>query len=114
MSGKKGMTHYATETKQEAIRLFLEEGWTYREIARELEIRDSERIEEWVRGYRRCGTEVFTRHQGRPKKVMDEKSYIAKLEMENKLLKKLQSELQKDMLAKRDIGQSTTTRKNTK
>ena len=45
---------------------------------------------------------------------MDEKSYIAKLEMENKLLKKLQSELQKDMLAKRDIGQSTTTRKNTK
>lgn len=114
MSGKKGMTHYATETKQEAIRLFLEEGWTYREIAKELEIRDSDRIEVWVRDYRRQGAEIFTRQQGRPKKVMDEKAYIAKLEMENKLLKKLQSELQKDMLAKRDIGRSTTTRKSTK
>lgn len=114
MSGKIGARHYAVEIKKEAIKLFLEEGWTYREIAVELAIRDSERIEKWVRDYRRRGDELFTRHQGRPLKVTDEKAYITRLEMENKLLKKLQSELQKDMLAKRDIGQSTTTRKNTK
>lgn len=114
MSGKKGMTHYPQEIKQEAIRMFLEEGFTYREITEKLVIRDQERIRKWVKDYRRRGTELFTRHMGRPRKVMDEKAYIARLEMENKLLKKLQSELRKDMLAKRDIGQSTTTRKNTK
>lgn len=114
MSGKKGMTHYAAKVKQEAIRLYLEEGWTYREIAGELAIRESEQIEVWVRDYRRRGAEIFTRHQGRPRKAMDEKAYIARLEMENELLKKLQSELQKDMLAKRDIGRSTTTKKNTR
>lgn len=113
MSGKKGMTHYTAETKQEAIRLFLEESQTYREIAERLAIREPERIRMWVQDYRRRGTDLFTRHHGRPRKVMDEKAYIARLEMENKLLKKLQSELQKDMLAKRDIGQSTSTGKNT-
>lgn len=106
------MLHYPIEMKQEAVRLFLEEGHTYREIKEELGIRKVGRIEAWVRQYRREGIEAFTHSIGRPRKSRDEKSYIARLEMENKLLKKLQSELHKDMLAKRDIGQSTTTRKN--
>ena len=114
MAGSKGMQHYSAETKQEAIRMFLEEGLTYREIAEKLEIRKQERIRMWVQDYRRRGAELLTRHQGRPRKTMNEKAYIAQLEMENKLLKKLQSELRKDMLAKRGIGQSTTSRKNTK
>ena len=114
MSGKKGMTHYAVEKKQEAIRLFLEEGLTYREIAEKLEIREQERIRKWVQDYRRRGSELFIRQLGRPHKAADEKAYIARLEMENKLLKKLQSELRKDMLVKRDIGRSIITKKNTK
>lgn len=114
MSGIKGMQHYSVETKQEAIRLFLEEGQTYRAIAEKLGIRKQRRIEMWVRDYRRNGTDIYTRHQGRPRKVMDGKTYIARLEMENRLLKKLQSELRKDMPARRDIGQLTTTRKNTR
>lgn len=114
MSGKKGMTHYSREIKLGAIQQFLEEGKTYREISETLKIRDSERIRKWVKDYREAGPKIFLRHIGRPKKVMDEKAYIARLEMENTLLKKLQSELRKDMLAKRDIGQLTTTSKNTK
>ena len=115
MSGKKGATHYSVETKQEAIRLYLNEGNTYREITKRLAIRDPERVKKWVKDYRRGGSDLFIRHQGRPRKVMEgEKTYIARLEMKNKLLKKLQSELQKDTLAKRDIGQSIITRKNSK
>lgn len=112
MSGRKGMTHYSIEVKQEAVRLFLEERHTYREIGKELGIRKYKRIEAWIRQYRREGIEAFIHPIGRPRKVGDEKSYIARLEMENKLLKKLQSELHKDTLAKRDIGQSITTRKS--
>ncbi len=114
MSGKKGMKHYATSIKEEAIKLFLEEGLTYRAIAERLGIRKADRIERWVRQYRKEGQAAFTRPIGRPRKVNDEKAYIARLEMENKLLKKLQSELREIMLAKRDIGRSATTRKNSK
>jgi transposase len=114
MPGKKGATHYSVETKQEAIRLYFNEDFTYREITERLAIRDPERVKKWVKDYRRGGSDLFTRHLGRPRKVMEgEKTYIARLEMENKLLKKLQSELLKDTLAKRDIGQSIITKENT-
>ena len=106
------MVHYDTKVKEEAVRLFLDEGYTYCEIAHQLGIRKADRIKVWVRQYRRAGIEAFTKRIGRPRKIQDEKAYIARLEMENKLLKKLQSELRKDMLAKRDIGRSTTTKKS--
>ena len=112
MSGKKGMVHYDTKVKEEAVRLFLDEGYTYCEIAHQLGIRKADRIKVWVRQYRRAGIEAFTKTIGRPRKIQDEKAYIARLEMENKLLKKLQSELREAMLAKRDIGRSTTTKKS--
>lgn len=112
MSGTKGMTHYEMAVKEEAVKSFLEEGYTYRQIAEQLGIRKADRIEKWVRQYRREGVAAFTKPIGRPRKVKDEKAYIARLEMENKLLKKLQSELREAMLAKRDIGRSTTTKKS--
>lgn len=112
MSGTKGMLHYSQEVKQEAIRLFLEEGYTYLQIAEQLGIRKAERIEKWVRQFRKDGELIYKKSSGRPKKVKDEKAYIAKLEMENKLLKKLQSELRESMLAKRDIGQLIITKKS--
>lgn len=108
------MKHYATPIKEEAVKLFLEEGLTYAQIAECLGIRKADRIERWVRQYRREGAEAFTKPVGRPRKVNDEKAYIARLEMENKLLKKLQSELREIMLAKRDIGRSATIKKNSK
>jgi transposase-like protein len=115
MSGTKGMLHYSNEIKQEAVGLFLEEGYTYREIAKQLEIRLADRIEVWVRQYRREGATAFSRPIGRPRKQAEsEQGELERLRMENALLKKLQSELRKDMLAKRDIGQSFITRKSTR
>ena len=52
MSGIKGMQHYSLEIKQTAIQLFLEEGYTYREIAERLGMRKEERIRIWVMDYR--------------------------------------------------------------
>ncbi len=114
MSGKKGSKHYAITVKEEADKLFLEEGLTYAQIAEQLGIRREARIEIWVRQYRKEGMQAFKKPIGRPRKVKDEKAYIARLEMENKLLKKLQSELREIMLAKRDIGRSAIIKKNSK
>jgi transposase-like protein len=115
MSGTKGMLHYSREIKLEAVRLFLEEGYTYREVAKKLEIRLADRIRVWVRQYRREGATVFYRPIGRPRKQAEsEQDELERLRMENTLLKKLQSELHKDMLAKRGIGQSIVTRKSTR
>lgn len=85
--GKKGSKHYAITVKEEAVKLFLEEGLTYAQIAEQLGIRRADRIEIWVRQYRKEGLEAFKKPIGRPRKVNDEKAYIARLEMENKLLK---------------------------
>jgi transposase-like protein len=114
MPEKKGSTHYEISVKEEAVKLFLEEGYTYKQIAEKLEIRRAAEIKKWVHQYRQEGKLVFRKSSGRPHKVEDEKAYIARLEMENKILKKLQSELREAMLAKRDIGQSATTKKSTK
>ena len=51
----------------------------------------------------------FSRPIGRPRKVWDEAARIRQLEMENALLKKYHTELRKSLLAKRNIGSSTTT-----
>jgi transposase-like protein len=59
MSGCKGMVHYKVEVKQEAVRLVLEEHWTYVAVAARLEIRKVERIEAWVGMYRREGELSF-------------------------------------------------------
>jgi transposase len=114
MSGIKGMTHYDYVVKAEAIKLFLQEGISYKQIAERLSIRKAERIEKWVSQYRQEGEAGLQKPIGRPRKrAMDEKAYIARLEMENKLLKKLQSELREATLAKRDIGRSAIIKKST-
>jgi transposase-like protein len=110
MSGRKGMLHYKVEVKQEAERLVLEEHLTYAAVAAKLEIRKAERIEAWVRMYREEGEFSFHKPIGRPLKSQAEEH----LRMENALLKKFHTELRGVQLAQRNIGRSTTTRKNTK
>ena len=110
MSGRKGMLHYKVEVKQEAERLVLEEHLTYAAVAAKLEIRKAERIEAWVRMYRQEGEFSFHKPIGRPLKSQAEEH----LRMENALLKKFHTELRGVQLAQRNIGRSTTTRKNTK
>lgn len=104
MSGRKGMVHYGAEVKEEAVRLFQEEGMTYQAIAERLGIRKAERIRAWVRDYRKEGELGLHKVKGRPRKKADQAAYIARLEMENALLKKFHEELRKLSKPKRGIG----------
>lgn len=114
MSGSKGMHHYPVETKREAVRLVEEERQTYAAVAARLGIRKAERIEVWVRMYRREGELSFHKPIGRPRKAESEKQELERLRMENALLKKFHTELRELQLAQCNIGRSTTTKKNTK
>lgn len=119
MSGKRGMKHYSRELKREAIRLYLEEGKPQAEIIEELEINNVRRVKQWLHKYRQDGEKAFEpkpgeRGMGRPPKRENTETYIARLEMENDLLKKFRAELRKLAYAKRNIGLSTTRRKHTK
>ena len=113
MSGRKGMLHYQVETKQAAVRLVLEEHLTYAVVAARLEIRKPGRIKAWVRMYREEGEPSFHKPIGRPLKSASAEREVERLRMENALLKKFHTELRKVQLAQRNIGRSTTTRKNT-
>ena len=113
MSGRKGMLHYRVEIKQEAVRLVLEEHLPYAAVAARLEIRKAERIEAWVRMYRREGEFSFHKPIGRPVQTESIEREVERLRMENALLKKFHTELRKVQLAQRNIGRSNTTRKNT-
>jgi len=112
MSGRKGMSHYRVATKQEAVRLVLEEHLNYQAVAIKLGIRKSARIEAWVRMYRQEGELSFHKPIGRPPKQMSEQRELEHLRMENALLKKFHTELRDMRLAPRNIGSSTTSKKN--
>jgi transposase len=117
MARKKGSKDYPLEVRREAIRLFYEEGLTRAEITKQLEICDPNRVKNWLRQHRREGEGFFIsqRHRsGRRPKKENAAAYIARLEMENELLKKFHTELQPIMLAKRNIGSSNTTEEDTK
>ena len=119
MTGKKGMKQYPREVKLEAVRLYHEEGKTYKEITEILGIRDPGRVEKWLYLYRQEGEKAFDKKRrigliGRPPKKESREAYIARLEMENTLLKKYHSELRKALLAKRNIGSSSDTEEHTK
>ncbi len=71
-----------------------------------------------MRQYRQEGEVAFKKKRrkglvGRPPKKENKEAYIARLEMENELLKKFHTELRKGMLAKRNIGSSNDTEKST-
>ena len=104
MSGKKGMLHYGKAIKEKAVKMFLEEGVSYREIAERLEIREPVRIEKWVQMYRREGSASFEKPIGRPRKETRPQTELERLRMENDLLKKFHAELRKMELEKRNIG----------
>jgi transposase len=117
MSGRKRMQHYPLETKLEAVRLFYDEGKTRAQITEQLGILDRDRVKKWLRQYRQGGAAAFTprpRRLGRRPKKENQEAYIARLEMENDLLKKLDAELRKVTLAKRNIGSSKHTGSDTR
>ena len=110
--------HYPKEVKLEAVRLF-GEGKSHREITAALGIRDEQRTKKWVRAYRQKGVEAFEKISqkgkgGRRPKKENFQAYVARLELENALLKKFHTELRKRELARRNIGRSTTTEPTTR
>lgn len=118
MSGKKGMRHYPAEVKLEAVRMF-QAGETHAAITEALGIRDLTRTEKWIRAYREQGEAAFHKRSkkglvGRPPKKENTQAYLARLEMEVTLLKKFHTELRKEQLAPRNIGQSTTIEESTR
>lgn len=105
MSGKKGMKNNSLETKLLAVQMYLEQGYTRNQIAEELSLPRKELVTQWVLRYRQEGVQGFQKPKGRRRKnPQSQDTYIARLEMENALLKKYHTELRKNMLAKRDIG----------
>jgi len=115
MSGKRGMKHYPAEMKLEVVRQFYEEGRTQAEITSALGICDPHRAKVWLKQYRREGYEGFSKPIGRPRQQAENaQTELKRLRMENTLLKKFHTELRKEVRAKRNIGLSTITKKNTK
>jgi transposase-like protein len=118
MAGKKGMKHYSREVKLEAVRLYEEEGKSQAEIIKALGIKGTGRVKRWLHQYRECGLAAFEKKKskdlrGRRPKRENTEAYIARLEMEVDLLKKFHAELRKEKLVRRNIGLSTTKKKDT-
>ncbi len=114
MAGKKGMKQYGIQTKLLAVQMFFEQGHSQAEIAAALGLPHKELVEKWVHRYRREGELGFGKPIGRPRKQpLSQPGYIARLEMENELLKKFHSELRQAMLARRNVGSSSTTEEAT-
>lgn len=114
MSGKKGMKDYPLSVKLKAVRMFLEEGKTKTEI-REILGLTKGRVKVWVKQYRQEGEAGLNKPRGRARKQEESvEEELARLRMENELLKKLHAELCKDELAKRNIGLFTDTKRNLK
>lgn len=87
---KKGQTfkHYPHEMKVEAIRLHLEEGWTYRRIMEQLGISDRHRLKVWMKKYKQLGEFGLMDQRGRREEYVDQDRYVQKLKQENQMLKK--------------------------
>ncbi|WP_039961173.1 helix-turn-helix domain-containing protein [Brevibacillus sp. BC25] len=79
---------YSEELKKEAIRLHIEEKWTYRQITEHLRIQDRDRMKVWMRKYRKLGEFGLLNQRGRREEYIDQERYVQKLKRENTMLKK--------------------------
>ena len=114
MSGKKGMKDYPLSVKLKAVQMFLEEGKTKAEVREALGLTKG-RVKVWVKQYRQEGESGLNKPRGRPHKQEESvEEELARLRMENELLKKFHAELRKDELAKRNIGLFTDTKSDLK
>jgi transposase len=87
IKGQKFKT-YSDEIKKEAIRLHVEERWTYRKITEHFEIQDQGRVKKWTKRYRELGEFGLLDQRGRRKEYIDQDRYVQKLKRENEMLKK--------------------------
>ena len=100
---KKGtkFNHYTKETKLLAVQMYLNQGYSYRQVAKELGVRYHTEVMSWVKKYNESGDSAFdkkvcinthTIRRGRPKtKFKSLEEELEYLRMENEYLKKLQN-----------------------
>lgn len=81
-------TNYSHEIKMEAIRLYMEEGWSNRKIMEHLGIPDRGRVTTWTKKFKQLGEFGLLDQRGRRDQYMDQNRYVQKLERENSMLKK--------------------------
>ncbi|WP_259392145.1 helix-turn-helix domain-containing protein [Paenibacillus thiaminolyticus] len=79
---------YSEDLKVEAIRLHVEEKWTYRQITEHFGIQDKDRVKKWMRKYRELGEFGLLDQRGRRKEYLDQERYVKQLKRENDVLKK--------------------------
>ncbi|WP_027085583.1 helix-turn-helix domain-containing protein [Cohnella panacarvi] len=79
---------YTHEVKVEAIRLHVEEGWTYRQINEHLGIADQDRMKKWMRKYRNLGQFGLLDRRGRKTEYINQDRHLQSLIRENEMLKK--------------------------
>lgn len=72
----------------EAIRLHIEEKWTYGRIAQHLGIHDIGRLKVWMRKYKQQGEFGLWDQRGRQETYIDQDRYVQRLKRENTMLKK--------------------------
>jgi len=87
---KTGQKHktYSQETKVEAIRLHVKEGWTYRRIMELFGIPDRHILKAWMRKFREHGEFGLLDQRGRREEYIDQDRQVKKLKRENAILKK--------------------------
>lgn len=70
----KKFKHYPMTMIIEAIRLHVEEKWTYKQITEHLGIQDKDRVKKWMRKYKQLGDFDLLDQRGRRK-------YMIKIDM---------------------------------
>ncbi|QHW29867.1 helix-turn-helix domain-containing protein [Paenibacillus rhizovicinus] len=81
--------HYPESIKVEAIRLHVEERWSYSRITAHLEIQDKDRVKRWMRKYREKGVSAFEDRRGNPHRdETKQERELKRLYMEVEVLKK--------------------------
>lgn len=100
---KRKKTYPTAQVKLRAVEMFIGEKKSQKEIAEQLGVA-LQSVKNWVWIYRRKGELGLMGRRGRPPGVVDRETQLARLKMENELLKKFHTELRKITLAKRNIG----------
>ncbi|MDH6425469.1 MULTISPECIES: transposase [unclassified Paenibacillus] len=79
---------YSDEIKKEAIRLHVEEKWTYRKITEHFQFQDQGRVKKWMKRYRELGEFRLLDQRGHREEYIDQDRYVQKLKRDNEMLKK--------------------------
>jgi transposase len=100
MAGKTEMKHYSIAIKQQAVKLHIEDGLTFRQVTTLLGITDRDRVKKWCAMYRKSGMPGLLRPKGRPRKcrqseVEQLEDEVKRLRMENDLLRNFRYEAER-------------------